>query len=388
MNKGSSPLKIMQMLPALNSGGVECCVAELAEAVVAAGHESMVVSEGGRMEESLRKKGSRLITMPLGRKSLSTLRQIKKVRALFLEEKPDIVHVHSRIPAWVAYLAWRKLPHENPKTGYKRPCLISSVHGLHSVSFYSRIMTCGQRVVTVSQTAYDYVVKNYPTVEKSKLRIIPLGVDTKQYFPGFRPSAQWMEAWQREYPELVGKWVLCLPGRLTRIKGQADFLEILAGLKQKGLPVHGIMVGEAHPRQATYRLELEKKVEELGLSAEVTFCGHRGDLREIFCVSDVVLSLTTKPESFGRTTLEALALGRAVLGYAHGGVEEQLNVFLPEGKVALGDKRGCIERLSSWYESPPALPQKVLSPYLLSETTGAHLALYQEMAQKREEKKL
>lgn len=370
-------LKIVQMLPALQAGGVECTVRELAAAVVKAGHESIVISSGGRMQAGIEEEGSSHVTMEVGRKRLSSFFQVKPVREFLERTAPDILHVHSRVPAWIAWLAWRKM---DPAT---RPRLMTTVHGFYSVSFYSRIMTRGERVLTVSNSAREYVLKNYPSVEPSLVQAISLGVDPAEYHPGYRPSPEWLESWYRQYPELKGKWVLCLPGRLTKLKGHEPFFRILKILKEKGIPVHGLVVGEAHKRKKKYAEMLLTLVRESGLEKVVTFTGHRTDLRDVLAVSDVVLSLTIVPESFGRTTLESLALGKPVLGYAHGGVEEQLNVFLPEGKVPVNDVESAAARLEAWYGNPPGLPAGILPPYRLSDMTEAHLALYEEMASNR-----
>jgi len=50
-------------------------------------------------------------------------------------------------------------------------------------------------------------------------------------------------------------------------------------------------------------------------------------------VSDIVMALSQQPESFGLTVLEALALGRPVVGYDCGGVGELLSALFPAGKV-------------------------------------------------------
>jgi glycosyltransferase involved in cell wall biosynthesis len=64
--------------------------------------------------------------------------------------------------------------------------------------------------------------------------------------------------------------------------------------------------------------------------------------------SAAVLSLSLQPEAFGRTTLEALTLGRPVAGYAHGGVGEQLGAMLPEGAVKPGDRAAMANLLHDW----------------------------------------
>ncbi len=366
-------MKILQMLPALEAGGVECTVRELASAVVKAGHESLVVSGGGSMVSDLEAEGSRHISMAVGRKGFSSFLLVKTIRRLFETEAPDIVHLHSRVPAWIAWLAWRKMP------AGMRPRLVTTVHGFYSVNFYSAVMTRGERVLAVSESAKEYVLKNYPGVEADRIKAISLGVDTSEYYPGYAPSPEWLENWKTEYPHLEGKWVLCLPGRLTRLKGHEDFFKVISGLKQRGIPVHGLIVGGAHKRKQEYAGSLKQMVLSAGLEQDITFTGHRTDLRELLSVSDVVLSLTIVPESFGRTTLESLALGKPTLGYSHGGVEEQLNVFLPDGKIPVRDVEAAIERLAEWYASPPRLPGEILPPYRLQDMTAANLAVYGEL---------
>ena len=145
-------LTVLQTLPALHSGGVERGTLEIARALVAAGHRSIVVSDGGRLVEQLEREGSEHITMPVHRKSLASLFQIRPFRRLLEELKPDIVHARSRIPAWIAWLALRRM---NPAT---RPRFVTTVHGMYSVSPYSAIMTKGEVVIAVSETVRDYVL--------------------------------------------------------------------------------------------------------------------------------------------------------------------------------------------------------------------------------------
>ena len=122
------PLKVLQLLPALDSGGVERGTLEIARALIGAGHESVVLSKGGRLVEQLQREGSRHIARDLGRKSPATFLQYRALRRLFEQERFDIVHARSRLPAWVAWLAWRGMP------AGARPHFVTTVHGMHSVS--------------------------------------------------------------------------------------------------------------------------------------------------------------------------------------------------------------------------------------------------------------
>ena len=124
---------------------------------------------------------------------------------------------------------------------------------------------------------------------------------------------------------MESKHLITLPGRFTRLKGQLDFVQVIADLKSRGLSVHGLLVGETHPRKLSYREKVRAAIQTAGLETNCTLLEHRGDLREIMAVSDAVVSCAAKPEAFGRVTLEALSMGIPVAGYDHGGVREQLN---------------------------------------------------------------
>lgn len=344
-------MKVIQILPELNTGGVERGTLEVGRYLVQLGHESLVVSNGGRLVGQLEEEGSRHIQLPVHKKSLFSLKQVKVLRELFLKEKPDVIHLRSRLPAWLAWLAWRKL---DPKM---RPRLVTTVHGFYSVNAYSAIMTKGERVICVSESVKGYVLKNYPKIDANRLTVIHRGVDPVVFPYGYQPPDDWLVKWRNDYPQLKDKYVVTLPGRITRWKGQLDFVEIISKLKQRGLPVHGLLVGEPHPKKRAFLDEVVAAIRDAGLEAEITLVGHRSDLREIMAVSDVVVSLSSDPEAFGRVTLEALSLGRPVAGYDHGGVSEQLSVLLPEGKVAPQDLEEMTNLLSNWSESP-FLPNK------------------------------
>lgn len=361
-------LTVLQLLPSLESGGVERGTLEVANELVRRGHHSLVISAGGRMVEALERAGSEHITWDIGAKSPLALRFVPRLRRLLAERKIDIVHARSRMPAWVAYLAWRGM---DPAT---RPRFITTVHGLYSVNRYSAIMTRGERIIAVSNTARDYVLANYPQVDPSRIVVIPRGVDPQEFPYGYRPSAEWLAAWYALYPQLKDKFVITLPGRLTRLKGHEDFIMLMARLKHEGLPVHGLIVGGEDPKRKAYARALRDRVAAEGLTETITFTGQRADMREIYAASNLVLSLSNKPESFGRTVLEALSLGVPVIGYNHGGVGEILGTVFPGGAVTSGDLAALAARIGSWHQSPPTVP--ATHPYTLSNMLDTTLALY------------
>ncbi len=365
-------LTVLQLLPALESGGVERGTLEIARGLARAGHRSLVVSGGGQLVSRLTGQGSEHIEWPVGRKSPWSLRLVPRLRRLMQREAVDVVHARSRLPAWLAWLAWRGLPEA------RRPGFVTTVHGLYSVSRYSRIMTRGERVIAVSDSARRYVIDNYPGVDAARVRVITRGIDPDVYPFGFRPGDAWVSRWYREFPFLLERQVLTLPGRITRLKGHEDFLQLLAALVEAGLPVYGLIVGAGDPRHRAYADALRGRAKALGLDGLVTFTGHRMDLRDVLSMSNLVLSLSRKPESFGRTVCEALSLGVPVVGYDQGGVGETLARVYPQGRVPPGDTGALADTCRRLLEHPvPVEPARFDSVQDMFEAT---LAVYREVA--------
>ncbi|MBK1833678.1 glycosyltransferase family 4 protein [Roseibacillus ishigakijimensis] len=365
-------MKVLQVLPELNSGGVERGTLEVARHLVALGHQSIVLSHGGRLVEPLEREGSTHLTYPVHKKSLLALRHVGAIRRLLLEHRPDILHLRSRAPAWLCYLAWKNLP---PK---ERPRLVTTVHGFYSVNAYSAVMTRGESVICVSHAVQDYVLKNYPQTDATKLTVIHRGIEPAEYFPAYRPSPEWTARWHEEQPQLAGKTLLTLPGRVTRWKGQEDFLTLLAALKNDFPRIHGLIAGGPHPRKQAFWDELQEKTQELGLNDSVTFLGHRSDLREVLASSDLVFSLSKDPEAFGRVSLEALSLGKPVIAYHHGGVAEQMDALFPAGAVGIDDLAAVESRTRDFLTTPPP-PPGANSTFTLPAMLNATLGVYEDL---------
>lgn len=365
-------LTVVQVLPALKSGGVERGTLEVGKHLIEHGHRSIIISAGGRMVEQLEREGSEHVTWDIGKKSLWTLRLIPRLRQFLIENKVDILHARSRMPAWICYLAWKGM---NPNT---RPRFVTTVHGPYSVNAYSKIMTKGERVIVISKMIRDYVLKNYPDTNPDKLRLIYRGVSPTEFPYGYKPDQAWLDGWYAQYPQTAGKKLLTLPARITRWKGQEDFIQLMLALKDTHPEVHGLIVGDADPRRQPYMEELKAKVKTLGLNETITFTGHRNDLREIMSISHIVFSLSREPEAFGRTTLEALSLGVPVIGYDHGGVGEQLTKLEPEGRVDNGNFATLAALCQTWLVHP--LQPVPANPFTLGAMQHDTFQIYAELA--------
>ncbi|WP_267225219.1 glycosyltransferase [Dyella silvae] len=362
-------LTVVQLIPAVHSGGAERSALEIGRALVRAGHQSIVISAGGRMVSQLEAEGSRHITLDIGRKSLSTFMKVGALRRLLRELKPDIVHARSRLPAWLGWWAIKGLK--------PAPHFVTTVHGLNSPGRYSAILLRGERVIAVSQTLRDFMLSHYAWLEPSRVRVIPRGIDPDAFPYGHRPDDNWRKAFFAEFPALAGGPLLTLPGRGTRLKGHHDAIELVAELKRRGIDVRLLLLGAIEPGREAYVAELRELIHARGLEGQVVLTPPRNDVRDIYAISSLVLQLSNKPESFGRTVIEALSLCRPVLGYAHGGVGELLAELYPAGRVPPSDRERLVERAAELLRVAPPIP--MLQSYRLSDMQQATLALYDEL---------
>lgn len=366
----AKPLTVVQLIPALHSGGAERTTLEVAQALVQGGHRSVVISAGGRMTAQLTAAGSEHITLDLRSKTLGALTRIGSLRRILRGIRPDIVHARSRLPAWLGWWALKGL--------HPRPGFVTTVHGLNSPGWYSRIMVRGDRVIVVSQTVRDYVLSHYRGLEPSRVRVIPRGIDPDMFPYGYRADESWKKAFFAEYPELAGAPLLTLAARGTRLKGHRDAIELVADLKRRGIEVRLLLLGVVEPGREAYLAELRELARSRGVTSQLVFAPPRDDICDVYAVSAIVLQLSTQPESFGRTVVEALSLCRPVLGYAHGGVGELLAELYPAGRVPLGDHERLVERAAELLRVAPSIAP--LANYRLADMQRATLALYAELA--------
>lgn len=362
----------MQVLPRLEGGGVERGTIEVANYLSQHDHESIVVSQGGRLTNDLQEQGSQHIELKVGDKSPATLLSIGKLSKLFDQFKPDVVHPRSRLPAWLTYFALKQV--RSPSI----PHLITSVHGLHSVSKYSSIIGRGELVEVVSDTAKRYLLENYPNTKERSVRVIHRGIDPIDYNRSFRPSATWLEEFQAHVNLRHPKTVV-LPGRVSRLKGHLFFLDTIEAYQRRWGMVNALIIGDPEARGKQYMREIELRVSKSEILAQsVVFLPHRTDLKEIMSISDLVVNFSIKPESFGRVVLEALSLGTPVVGFNHGGVGEILSRLYPKGLVTPQDVDNSVQTINSVLDGTFQIQNH---SFTLDEMCRKTLRMYEEIVQ-------
>ena len=367
-------MKVIQFVPTLESGGVEQGVLEISQALVNANHESHVVSAGGRLVEQLTNNGTHHHNWDLHKKSLFTFKLVKPLREWILSMNPDILHVRSRMPAWIVWQALKGIPEVN------RPALVSTIHGLYSVNFYSAVMSKPMNIITVSKSANEYLTKNYTKSKKKNIKLIYRGINQEEYNQSFAAKDDWLEQWYKKYPDTQNAKLLTIAGRISPLK---DFEKILTLAKKvKEHTSHNIKVliaGEAKDKHQKYLNALKKKIKTMNLEKDVYFLNYRKDVKQIYSISSIVFNTSNKPESFGRSILEPLSLGIPSIGYGRGGVQEILECLYPFGSVEPNDEKGMLEKTLSILDGK-SIEIKENTKFLTSKMCKDTIEFYREVS--------
>jgi glycosyltransferase involved in cell wall biosynthesis len=311
-------LTVIQILPEMEEGGVEGETLDLAVFLSQNGYRSIVISGGGRLVPQLEKSGCTHIEWThIGTKNLLCLQYIYKLRKYLLTQDVDVLHLRSRLPGWVAYLAWRLLP------AIRRPVLITTFHGFYSVSSYSRIMTKGERVIAVSATIKKHIIDNY-NIEEEKIGLIHGGFDAQKFSPEAVSVERVRCLKEKWLVAHAGKPVIILPGRLTYLKGQDILIESLALIKNRDFVC--LLIGDTQ-ENPSYTQKIETLIKSHGLEEKILLVGHCNDMPAAILLADIVISASsTQPEAFGKIAIESMAMGKPMIGTAHGG---SLDTILP-----------------------------------------------------------
>ena len=362
-------MKILQILPELNIGGVERGVCDLSKALVEQGHQSFVISNGGKLESSLVASGGKHISMPVHIKRFKTLKLAKELYEVILDVNPDIIHVRSRMPAWVTYHALKKFKNN-------KPVHVSTFHGLYSFPIYSKVMANVDHIISISNTVEDYIKTTYK-VPDEKITVIPRGCDLSEF--NQEPLDQsWKDEWYKEFPQTLNKKIIMLPARITKWKGVDDFIDLINLINDES--IHGIVVGPVSKSKQKFFKKLQSKVQKLNLETKITFCGSRSDIVNVYKFADIVYNLSKTPEPFGRTTIEAASVGTKIMGWDHGGTKEILSELFPDGLVKLDDiqalKEKTLELLSDDDKKPK--PNTFTSERMINSTLEVYRSLLEQ----------
>jgi len=324
---------ILQILPELESGGVERGAVDLSLYANRSGIRIVVASAGGRMVKILEKSRCEHITLPLATKNpLKILCNIFRLKNICLQENVKIIHARSRAPAWSAYFAAKLL----------NITFVTTFHGFYKNNFplkkcYNSVMAKGKKVIAVSAFIRQHILDNYKT-DEGCISIIHRGVDIAEFNPENITSSN-IASFRKSINVPVDAPVMLLPGRITRWKGQDIAIKAMSGLEKDG--AYLVIAGRSR-KNDTYMNELVQLTARLGLEGKVRFVDDIQNMPLAYAASDIVLSTSIEPETFGRVSSEAGAMGKLVVATNHGGSVE----IVADGKTGFLVPVGNSEELA------------------------------------------
>ena len=326
---------IAQIIPALNNGGVERGTVETAQAISDVGWNPIVISSGGMLESQLKRAGAKHFTLPVNKKNPVSWQFTKvKLQKILKGENVDIVHVRSRVPAWIGL----------PVAKVFDIPTVSTIHGKFEAynllkRAYNKQMLKADEIIAISKFTKSVIERQFPKLLPNiSLNVIHRGVDTSVFNP-INVTQQRIinEAERIGLPDDLP--VVMLPARPSSWKGHLILLRALARLEH--LQVAIVLLG-AGDFNTGYTEMLEKTSVELGLGANVRITTSSRDMPAALMLADVVVMPSIHPEPFGRIAIEAQAMGRPVIAFDHGGARETIL----EGKTGWLAKPNDIDSLS------------------------------------------
>jgi glycosyltransferase involved in cell wall biosynthesis len=307
---------ILQIIPELEAGGAERTTVDIAEGLAQLGARALVATEGGRLVGELQAKGGVWVPFPAATKNpFSMLVNVRRLARICHNEGVALIHARSRAPAWVALGAARSLNIPFVTTYHGSYAGRSSVKVL-----YNSVMARGDTVIANSHYTGDLIRSLYPQAN-DRVRVIHRGTD----FSVFSPSAiapDRVEALRRSWNVAPHERVVLLAARLTGWKGQRVLIEAAAKLRDAGVrDVTYILAGDPQGRDSYVR-DLDGLIEARNLKGIVRRVGHCTDMPAAFLAASLVTVPSTEPEAFGRSAVEAQAMGTPVIVSDLGAVPE------------------------------------------------------------------
>ena len=318
----SEKIKVLQVIPKLGYGGAETGCFDLAHYLYENNCVSYIVTSGGPLLKYINKKKVTLIRLPVQSKNpILIFLNSFLLSILILIYNIDIVHARSRAPAWSCLMA----------TKITRRKFVTTFHGSYSFSheikkFYNSIMLRADLIIAGSNFIFSHIQENYSKYLRpdKKFLVIYRGINTEYY--------NQKKIKEVDEQKLIKKWnldknkkIILLPGRLTPWKGQEMFIESLSKLKLKkpDLEFVAIILGSDQGRKI-YKKKLERLVEQHRLKNDVMFKDNFEIMPIAYKISNLVISSSVEPETFGRISVEAQSMEKVIIASNIGGSKETI----------------------------------------------------------------
>ena len=379
---------ILQVVPRLDAGGSELATIEIAQALSRVGARALVAAEGGGMAEEDAFAGGEIVRLPMASKSPFTiLANIGRIATLIEKRGVDLVHARSRAPAWSAFLAARR-------TGTP---FVTTYHGAYGEvgpfkAAYNSVMARGDRVIANSNYTASVIEARDPRA-KDRIRVIYRGVDRNAFDPA-AVDASAVESLRAQWGVPPGAKIVLHAARLTSIKGQRDLIAAAALANREGALDDAVVIlaGDAPGRDA-YREELIGLIARHGRGDRVRLVGHCREMPAAYLAAQVAVTTSTVPETFGRTSAEAQAMGCPVIVPDLGALPETIVspgqsearftgwLFPPRDVAALARRIGKALALTPVERNAIGARARahVAGKFMLERMQGSTLAVYDEL---------
>lgn len=374
-----SDYAILQVLPQLETGGVEHVVLELTEAIARTGARAIVASLPGRLARMIERVGGEHI--PLDLKSRNPVRMLwarNQLTRLIRDRRISLVHAHSRAPAFTAGAAARRagIP------------FVTTYHGAYSQGGglkrrYNSVMASGDRVIAISGFIAD-LIKARHNVSGDRLRVVPGGVDCIRFDPDLVSGSR-VDRLARAWGLPDGTPTIMLPARLTAWKGQETAIEALARLRHRDAIL--LLVGAPPQGKPNYLKTLSEAAGRTNVRPRVYFAGDCADMPAAYSLADIVVNASTAPEAFGRTIVEAQAMRRLAIATDHGAARETIRDGETGWRTAPGDAAALAAAIDAALDLPiasriamgEAARNFVAEHYSITAMQDGNLAVYDEL---------
>ena len=307
---------ILQVVPALVSGGVERGTIEVAKYLKIFGHTPIIISAGGTLVKELDKEDILHIQMNSSSKNpFVILNNARLIAEIIKKYNVDIVHTRSRAPAWSSYLA----------TKWTNAKFLTTFHGVYNIpnsfkKYYNSIMLKGEKVIAVSNFVKQHLLENYK-VDEDTIVVIDRGVNC-DYFDPANLTPEKLKKCRDKYDAPSNLPIILMPSRMTSWKGHLVLVEALSKLKHRDF--YCLMVGDIS-RHPSFTNRVKELIANLKLQNKIQIFGNDSDIINLYGISDIIVSPSIEPEAFGRTIIEGQAMQKLVIATNIGGAVETIN---------------------------------------------------------------
>lgn len=366
-------MKVLRLLSSLHHDEDERGIFQLSRALIKQGHQSIIVASTDPQHElaqRLVRDGNQYIQLYLQKHAWLAMISVISLAHYIRRERPDIVHIHSRTPAWVLKWALQLVPEAY------RPITIATIYGYYSTTVYNKAIFDVDHLISVSDSVTQYIKFHHADYDDTTITRIYRGVDTQKFIYRHQPSVFWLRQVFAEFPALEHKKWLIFPSRIDLHKGQEWLFDIVGNLKTCQ-PNLQIIIMDEEARSNLYVEAFIQRAHALGLSAYFTFIGQRGDTREWLAAANIVLGLASQPESIGINVLKAIHLGTPVIAWDRGIYSELLGELYPQGLVTTPNAKALCQAIKSHLKQidRPAMCDK----FTAKQTTQQIIGLYKTL---------